>query len=639
MNRRAGVAVITGAAVLVAAGAGGLWWRSQSQNQAADRAARAEIAAFAQGWAKRSFAKPGLRFTGSTPQAVDAAFTTATQGLGTGPVTVQVTGMQRSGDRATGTLHVSWTLAGGVSWAYDTPVSAAKAAQGWAIALPTKASQWQPRLSAADRLTAIRTWGNRGNLLDRVGQPLMPLGKVYPVQLDPGRATAATAAALEKIAGEPAGALVKQLAAAQKAKSLAPIPVITYRQADFDARRTALDALKGVIYPVREQPLAKSRTFAQPLLGFFGPVSAEAIAKSKGRYAAGDYAGVSGLQGQYDALLGGTAGVRVVSSASPTAPLFERAPVGGKDVKTTLDPTVQDAAEAALAGTGSVPSAMVAVDIKTGDVLASANSPALSFDRAMTGHYPPGSSFKIATTYALLGQAKVALTTPVTCPPAFVVDGRSYKNYEGESLGTPDFTLDFAHSCNTAFVQLSTRLAAGDLSSAAKELGLTGWASTLGVAGAFDANIPVNTGKTDQASAAIGQARDVVSPLALAVMAANVARGSRIAPAVVTDPAPAGADRAPAALPAGQIAKLHTLMGAVVSEGTGVALRSTPGGTVYGKTGTAEFGSTNPPQTRCWFVGFQGNVAFAVLVEQGKSGGTVAAPIAKAFLTHLATGR
>ena len=56
------------------------------------------------------------------------------------------------------------------------------------------------------------------------------------------------------------------------------------------------------------------------------------------------------------------------------------------------------------------------------------------------------------------------------------------------------------------------------------------------------------------------------------------------------------------------------------------------------RPGTAEFGSKNPPETHAWFVGYQGDVAFAVLVEKGKSGGSVAAPVAKDFLTALAAG-
>ena len=74
----------------------------------------------------------------------------------------------------------------------------------------------------------------------------------------------------------------------------------------------------------------------------------------------------------------------------------------------------------------------------------------------------------------------------------------------------------------------------------------------------------------------------------------------------------------------------------VVTKGTATAAMSgAPGSPVYGKTGTAEYGTGNPPATHAWFIGWQGNVAFAVLVEDGKSGATVAAPIAKAFLTNL----
>jgi cell division protein FtsI/penicillin-binding protein 2 len=636
MGRRGTAAVVAVVTVLVVGAGGVLWWRHTEQEREADRAASAQMAAFASAWQHRDFTSSGLHVTRITGNALDRAFATATGGLGRGPVAVRAGDVHRAGDSATSTLHVTWTLPGGVPWSYDVPVTAQAGGGTWAITLPTSSSPWHPALGSADRLVATRTWGKRGDLLDANGQPLMPLGTVYPVQLDPSRATPEVASQLERIVDEPAGSLVAKLAAAQKAGSKAPIPVITYRTSDFEARRAQLDALKGVIYPARQQPLAPTRSFGQPLLGSYGPVSAEQVAAGKGRYAAGDYAGVSGLQGQYDAVLGGTPGVTVTSSAKPNAPLFQKAAVDGTDVKTTLDPSVQTAAESALTASGTVPSALVAVDVRTGNVVASANSPAFGFDRAVTGRYPPGSAFKIATSYALLSSGKVTPTTAVTCPKTVVVDGRAFKNYEGEELGTPTFTDDFAHSCNTAFVQLSSKLADGDLAAAAKALGLTGWAKTLGVSGAFDASVPVNNGQTDKAAAAIGQGRNEVSPLALAVMAANVARGSAIPPVLATDPSAPAPDRTAAPLDAGTVQQLRTLMGEVVQRGTATVLRDTPGGVVRGKTGTAEFGAQNPPQTRAWFVGYQGNLAFAVLVEEGKSGGTVAAPIAKAFLTQLA---
>jgi cell division protein FtsI/penicillin-binding protein 2 len=636
MDRRALVAGVTAGVLVLGGAGGGLWWRHQQAEQEADRAAAATLTRFAAAWGTRSFA--ATRFAGVEPTSVQEGFRTATAGLGSGPVAVRAEDVRRTGDRATATLSVTWTLAGGATWAYDVPATATQEDGAWAVRLPADpAQQWHPALRGDDRLAAERTWGERGDLLDRDGEPLMPVGTVYPVQIDPARASVATVRSLAALVDEPAADLVARLEAAQKSGSKAPIPVITYREADFEQRRAALDALNGVIYPARQQPLARTRTFGQPLLGSYGPVSAEQVTRSKGRYVAGDFAGVSGLQGQYDAVLGGTAGVQVVSSGRPDTPLFSQAAKAGADVRTPLDPEEQEAAEGALVSTGDVPSALVAVDVRTGGVLASANSPAFGFDRAVTGQYPPGSAFKVVTTYALLTGRKVTPTTTVTCPRTTVVDGRSYKNYEGESLGSPDFATDFAHSCNTAFVQLAAELGDDELRRAAATLGLgTGWGKSLGAGGAFDGSVPENNGATDKASASIGQGRNLASPLAMAALVANVARGATVPPALVTEPAPEGSDRSPSPLDAGAVDQLRDLMRQVVTDGTAQVLQGTPGGAVAGKTGTAEFGTRTPPETHAWFVGYQGDVAFAVLVEKGRSGGTVAAPVAKRFLAALA---
>ena len=317
-------------------------------------------------------------------------------------------------------------------------------------------------------------------------------------------------------------------------------------------------------------------------------------------------------------------------------PLLQKAATGGKPITLTLDSKIQKAAEAALAGTGTVPSALVAVDVPTGDLLAVASSPEAGMNRALLSAYAPGSTLKVATTYSLLTKG-LAPSTPVLCPASVVIDTTTLRNYEHETLGVVPFSVDFANSCNTAFVGLSSGMGNSDVHDAAAALGVgAGWGNLLGVDGAFGGSIPVATSKVEKATTAFGQARTSVSPADLAVMTASVARGSYIQPALIRTPAVPAADRAPKPLDAKAAGELRDLMRLVVTKGTATgALSTIPGGPVYGKTGTAEYGTSNPPSTHAWFVGWQGNVAFAVLVEDGKSGATVAVPIATKFLINL----
>lgn len=627
---RSRIALVVAALLVLAVGIGGaLWWRQRAADR--DAAAREAVVAYAEGWSAKDLA--------SVPFADDATratFAPATEGLGDAKVAVETGDVERDGDTATSTMSVTWNLPGDVPWSYAVPVTVVADGDDWLVATPTTGSPWHPGLPAGSTFRLERTSGQRGDLLDRDGDPLMPLGTVHAVQLDPVNATPESAAELEIVVGAEKGSLTQALAEATAAGSKAPIPVITYRDSDWEPRQARIEALEGVIAPTSEQPLGRTRTFAQPLLGSFGEVTAEMVEKSGGRYVAGDRAGRSGLQAQYDATLAGQAGIRVVAGAGG-ATLFEKAATDGADVVTTLDPTVQEAAEKALADADlSVPGALVAVDVPSGQVMASANSPTSGFDRALTGRYPPGSTFKVATSYAYLTRGITTPAAKVPCPKSVTVDGREFTNYAGESIsGSPTFFQDFTVSCNTAFVGLADGLAEDDLSTAARALGIgAGWGDTIGVSGTFDGSVPTTNGGTDTAASAIGQGRVEVSPVSLAVMSASVGRGTFVPPVLVEDPA--DPSPRPVALDGTAVAQLRSMMASVVSSGTGTAVRGAPGGPVRGKTGSAEHGSDPDVPPRVWFTGYQGDLAFAVLVEEGRSGGTVAAPIAKAFLTTLA---
>jgi len=233
------------------------------------------------------------------------------------------------------------------------------------------------------------------------------------------------------------------------------------------------------------------------------------------------------------------------------------------------------------------------------------------------------------TTAALLARG-LTPDTPVPCPPELSVSGKRFGNFEGEAAGVVPFRRDFAISCNTAFVQLSRGLPPDALQRTAAELfGLgTPWRLPLP---AFPGSVPVVAEPVDRAAAAIGQGTVLASPLSMALVAAAVAGGTWRPPVLVPDE-PSGAE--PVSLPGPTVTGLRQLMRAVVTEGSGTALRGLPGEPA-GKTGTAEYGSDVPPRTHAWFIGFRGDLAFAVLVEGGGVGGRVAAPLAADFLRRL----
>lgn len=618
-------------AVLVAAlVAGGLVVHQRRTSNAADQAARTAATRLAAAVAKGDVS--GLAFTGTDGPTAQKAFATAVRPLGAAPVRAQVQSVRRDGDRASVVVSVSRTLPGGAGWSYPLPVILERSGGTWAV--PASARLVHPDLAPDQRLVVHREQPPRAEILGGDGSPIVALGDVVDVGIQPKRVTGPVAALAAKVAGI-VGVDAKALTTRVKAADPdAFVDVITLRRSDYDAVRARLHPLPGVVFRERKQPLAPSREFARALLGTVGPVTADVVKESKGRYLPGDVAGLSGLQRQYDEQLAGVAGVTVqaVGPGANAHDLFRQDPKPGTPLRLTLSTRVQLAAEAALADLrdrSHQPSALVAVDVRTGAVLAVANSPASGMNRAMLGRYAPGSTFKIVTTLSLL-QHGLSPSDTVQCPSTATVDGRSFRNYESERLGPVPFRTDFAKSCNTAFVGLSSRLGDDDLHTAAASLGI-GDTWQLG-ADAFAGEVPTTTSDVDRAAAAFGQGRTEVSPLALAVATASVARGSYLPPTLVLDGSAAGKATP---LPSGLVTTLRSLMRDVVTSGTGTALRSVPGGPVRAKTGTAEFGSERPPRTRAWITGWQGDVAFAVLVEEGKSGGTVAGPVAARFLSLL----
>ena len=195
MNRRTVVISVVAGVVVLGGAAGGLVWQQQRAQAEQDRSLRAAAETFASAWSARALDRAGTSYAGRTPAQVAASFATVTKGLGTGPVQVTVGSVNRSGDTGKATLDVRWSLAGGATWAYSEAVPLKRTSNRWAVVADGSTSLWHPKVRGDQTLTATRTWGRRGAVLDRNGKPLLAIGTVYDVQIDPVRATPAAVGA------------------------------------------------------------------------------------------------------------------------------------------------------------------------------------------------------------------------------------------------------------------------------------------------------------------------------------------------------------------------------------------------------------------------------------------------------------
>jgi cell division protein FtsI/penicillin-binding protein 2 len=543
-----------------------------------------------------------------------------------------VLSVHEDGDRARARLHLSWQVPQYGAFTYDTSAAMRRDDKaGWQVVWNPKLVH--PVLDSGTRLGTSVDRPDRGAILARDGSPLVTARPVVRVGVARNKVSDpdATALAMAKVVDVSPGAYASAI---RRAGPQQFVEAVTLRESDFEIKQKALQAVPGLQTVDDVASLAPNRRFARALLGTVAPATAEQLEKLGPAYGPGAQVGQFGLEARFEKQLAGTPKRKIVvrlDDGTQDRTLHAKGGTPARPLRTTLDRDVQNAAETAL-GNRSSPAALVAIRPSTGDILAVANRPTdSSFDRALAGRYAPGSTFKVISTAALLRDG-LRVNAPVPCPQTINVGGRSFKNFEGEAGGAVPFAEDFAISCNTAFVSLSGRLPADALQRTARDFGL-GRKVKLPLPVAAS-QVPPGVDRVERAAAMIGQARIVASPLAMAGVAGAVADGRWHAPRLVaSDPHTTGPAVSGAVLP-----DLRSLMRRVVTSGTGTALARVPG-TVIGKTGTAEFGSGNPPPTHAWFIAARGDLAIAVLVERGRSGGAVAAPIASAFFTLLGSSR
>lgn len=368
------------------------------------------------------------------------------------------------------------------------------------------------------------------------------------------------------------------------------------------------------------------------LTGYLGPATAKQATKLGAPYAKGDTIGHGGIQQQLETRLAGRPAthIRIVDAGNGAAVSTVGTIAGhaGRSVKTSLDPRVQQAAAGAIIGQHK-PTALVAIRPSSGQILAVANVPG-GYNRALLGSYPPGSTFKVVTALAL-EEAGVTPDTTVQCPGKLNIGGQVIHNAEKEKLGAITFHKAFADSCNTAFAGTAIKkLSGAKLVAAAKQLGFD-TPMPIGVP-AGRGKIPAPSDSAELGTSAFGQGRVTANPMIMAAVAAAVDNGTWRPPTLVVAPRPSG-QASPHKLPSGTVKDLRAMMHEVVTDGTATHA-GLPSGTA-GKTGTAEYGSGPKPPTHAWFIGYRGDLAFAVIVEGGGFGAKAAAPIAAHFLKEL----
>ena len=642
--------IVLGVAAVLALAVGALWfgpWRSGSdepgasrpgidEEDPATRAADAFAAAWSGGTLDRAPISAASGDVAATTEQITAGVTAAPQDLPQVTIT-KVDSEKGSEAEATARARVSWKLDGGRPWTYPVVVPLVQEGVGdaarWVVAWTP--SVVEPSLQPGEVLGVQRVAAARGRIVDTTGTTLAGAATgTVTVGIRKSRTTdpAGTARTVAELTGVDATELAAKVSAAGPDDF---VEVATLTRPDYDEIRAQIQPLPGTVFREDDDGSPLPAGYARALLGTTGPADAETAAASGGRVAVGDVVGLTGLQAAQDAVLAGSPGVvveAVGTGEAPTRRPIETFPAtDGRDVVVTLDQAVQLAADAAVAATAA-PSALVAIRVSTGDVLAVSNGPAgaSAYNRAMIGRYPPGSTFKVASGMSLLIKG-LTPDTIVNCPATIVV-GKEFRNASGEVLGEGPFRTDFAESCNTAFVGQSDRVTPDELTATAALLGYRDLDIGMPVRGG---SVPASASVTEHAANMIGQGKVEASPFVVALVSASVGAGSSLQPRLIVDPE-SPEPVTGAGLPPAAVAQLRELMRAVVTDGTGSAVAGVPGGDVFGKTGTAEYGNEDPPETHAWFTGYQGDIAFAVLVEGGAFGGTVAAPVAARFLTDLA---
>jgi penicillin-binding protein 2 len=450
---------------------------------------------------------------------------------------------------------------------------------------------------------------------------------------------------------------------------------------------TNLFNLPGVSIQVKPQRHYLYGDFASHLIGYLGEISEGQL--NTGNFPEnkqGDLVGKYGVEGKWQKLLNGLRGgeqVEVDAAGRKLRTLSKKPPVPGSNVCVTIDKDLQMVAEKALKDKKG---AIVAMNPNNGEILAMASGP--TFDpnvfisgmersewvrlasgkdhplqnRAITGQYPPGSTFKIVVALAGLEEGIISATEEVSCGGSYTVGAYTHRCWRKQGHGSVNMHRALVESCDVYFYKLGRRLGVDRIAHYANMFGL-GIKTDFDLGSEKEGLIPSSKWKLkrfgepwqagETVSVAIGQSFVLATPLQMARLISAVFNGGYLyQPKAIKwvgkddrrfyEFTPTVMGRLKAKPEHLEVVK-RGLIG-VVNEPRGTGSKSRVEGVIVaGKTGTSQVvtlgkekalsAAGHESQDHAWFVALapadNPALALGVVVEHGGHGGSAAAPLAK----------
>lgn len=371
-----------------------------------------------------------------------------------------------------------------------------------------------------NRTREYRVSAPRGEILDRNGELLVGNRTSLALQVNPRKLPedlAERRAELSRLADLTHSTLRRVRRTMREELKLAPAAPVTLRR---DVGHFLVyylqenqDRFPGVEVQrvfVRDYP---NGTLAAHVLGNVGEISPEELKDP--RYAGlqpGDEIGQDGVEDTYDGILRGDPGltriqVDALGQPTPNGRLVSKPPIPGDSLKLSIDSKVQVAGEAALAERG-LPGGFVTMDVHTGEILGLGSFPTFEpltppltqkqvddtyrnplaplADRAISGLYPTGSTFKPVTAIAALESGNLSLSEAIEDPGQLVVGGQVFKNAGEAANGTVSLVTALEVSSDVFFYTLGLRMwDSGELQR---------WGRALGIGRPTGIDLPVPDG-------------------------------------------------------------------------------------------------------------------------------------------------